>query len=769
MWHSHSKGSSGGGIKKGPVTGLVAVAIDRDKGSQHAIRWAAENLLSKGKTVILIHVFHQHDPSSGSAMHHPVASCNNDGGFSPAHKQLLEKLTKDLFVTFHCYCTRKDIPCFDVILEGTDVAKAIADYVNYAAIEYLVLGASSRHGFMRFKTSHIPSSVSKAAPDFCTVYVISKGKISSMRNASRGAPFASPILEQIEDVKEQYIGFERNFTNSMRERRPRKLANTHDDSIRSPLFRGRASPHGDMSESETDISFMSSGRPSSDHTFLCDDIDAALSSRISTSTDSLSMRSGYKWNDTSPLHDFSSVSEESGRTSCSFSSHYMDEVEHEIRRLRLELKQTMDMYSTACKEALIAKQKAMELQHWKLEEERILEESRLAQEAAESIAEKERAKCRAAIETAEASRRIAELEAERRVKAEMKAMRDVEEMKKMLERLNDMRYRKYRIEEIEVATDFFAESYKIGEGGYGPVYKCNLDHTPVAVKVLRPGAAHGRTQFQQEVEVLSRIRHPNMVLLLGACPEYGCLVYEYMANGSLEDRLFRKGNTPVLSWRLRFRIAAEITTSLTFLHQTKPEPLVHRDLKPANILLDSHYVSKISDVGLARLVPQDVADNKTQCQMIATAGTFSYIDPEYQQTGVLGVKSDIYSLGIVLLQLITAKPPMGVTHHIDQAIESGNFSDVLDPVVTDWPVEEALCLAKLAMQCAEMKRKDRPDLATVVLPELTKLRNFAEENTNDVLWGTAPYKGPFSVVQDIISDHSLVHSDSSPAHSNTSV
>ncbi|PKI38203.1 hypothetical protein CRG98_041456 [Punica granatum] len=304
-------------------------------------------------------------------------------------------------------------------------------------------------------------------------------------------------------------------------------------------------------------------------------------------------------------------------------------------------------------------------------------------------------------------------------------------MKKMLERLNDMRYRKYRIEEIEVATDFFAESYKIGEGGYGPVYKCNLDHTPVAVKVLRPGAAHGRTQFQQEVEVLSRIRHPNMVLLLGACPEYGCLVYEYMANGSLEDRLFRKGNTPVLSWRLRFRIAAEITTSLTFLHQTKPEPLVHRDLKPANILLDSHYVSKISDVGLARLVPQDVADNKTQCQMIATAGTFSYIDPEYQQTGVLGVKSDIYSLGIVLLQLITAKPPMGVTHHIDQAIESGNFSDVLDPVVTDWPVEEALCLAKLAMQCAEMKRKDRPDLATVVLPELTKLRNFAEENTND--------------------------------------
>lgn len=145
---------------------------------------------------------------------------------------------------------------------------------------------------------------------------------------------------------------------------------------------------------------------------------------------------------------------------------------------------------------------AVELQHWKLEEERMLEEARLAQEAAESVAEKERAKCIAALETAEASRRIAELEAERRVKAETKANQDVEEMKKVLERLShksNVRFRKYTIEEIEVATDFFAKSYKIGEGGYGPVFKCYLDHTPVAVKVLRPDAAHGRSQFQQEV------------------------------------------------------------------------------------------------------------------------------------------------------------------------------------------------------------------------------------------------------------------------------
>lgn len=215
-----------------------------------------------------------------------------------------------------------------------------------------------------------------------------------------------------------------------------------------------------------------------------------------------------------------------------------------------------------------------------------------------------------------------------------------------------------------------------------------------------------------------------MVLLLGACPDYGCLVYEYMDNGSLEDRLLRKRNTPPIPWRKRFEIAAEIATALLFLHQTKPDPLVHRDLKPANILLDKNFVSKISDVGLARLVPPSVADSVTQYHMTSAAGTLHYIDPEYQQTGKLTTKSDIYSLGIMLLQIITAKPPMGLAHHVKKAIENGNFIDMLDPGVTDWPVEETLAFAKLSLSCAELSKKDRPDLAKIVVPELDRLRDF---------------------------------------------
>lgn len=182
-----------------------------------------------------------------------------------------------------------------------------------------------------------------------------------------------------------------------------------------------------------------------------------------------------------------------------------------------------------------------------------------------------------------------------------------------------------------------------------------------------------------------------------------------------------------------------------------------------------------SDVGLARLVPPSVADSVTQYHMTSTAGTFCYIDPEYQQTGMLGTKSDIYSLGVMLLQIITAKPPMGLTHHVERAIEKGTFVDMLDPAVTDWPVEEALSFAKLALQCAEMRRKDRPDLGKVVLPELNRLRALGQESMNAMMFGGgevfSPRHGQYSTGQDVMSDPYLLRQsgyDSSRTQSSTS-
>ncbi|KFK42273.1 hypothetical protein AALP_AA2G234500 [Arabis alpina] len=757
--------------KKETGSGSVAVAIDKDKGSQHALKWTIDNLASRGQTISLIHVVSRSYSSSDTEES------------TPHQKQQSEKSSKDLFVSFHCYCSRKEINCRDILLEDVDKVRAIIEYVSTSAIENLVVGAASRNGFMRRFKTDLPTTLSKSAPDFCNVYVISKGKIASVRNASRPAPFHHSTQSLDFDNNQHPVTPEKiskhDHTNSAGHTPSRPRKSVEYDPTRSPLVKRQMKPYGDFYDSdsdlsfispsshrESDISFISSGRPSVDRSsFTIDFPESGRSSRISTSSEQSigSHRLGIKFSDPGLPNDSSTFSEESGRTS-SYSSQSLDDVEAEMKRLRLELKQTMDMYSTACKEALSARQQATELQKLRTEEERRLEEAKSSEEAAMSIVEKERAKARAAMEAAEAAKRLAEVEAKRRLTAEMKNYKESDSFSRGF-----VRYRKYTVEEIEEATSNFAESQKVGEGGYGPVFRGFLDHTSVAVKVLRPDAAQGRSQFQKEVEVLSCIRHPNMVLLLGACPEFGILVYEYMAKGSLEDRLFRRGNTPPITWQLRFRIAAEIATGLLFLHQTKPEPIVHRDLKPGNVLLDYNYVSKISDVGLARLVPA-VAENVTQYRVTSAAGTFCYIDPEYQQTGMLGVKSDVYSLGIMLLQLITAKQPMGLAYYVEQALEEGTLKDMLDPAVPDWPLEEATALAKLSLQCAELRRKDRPDLGKEILPELNRLREIGEESLESVFYAVSQGKSPNTsqVYNSPTSDTFISSSGSPPAEESQS-
>lgn len=228
-----------------------------------------------------------------------------------------------------------------------------------------------------------------------------------------------------------------------------------------------------------------------------------------------------------------------------------------------------------------------------------------------------------------------------------------------------------------------------------------------------------------QVEVLNQLRHPNVVLLLGACPDSGCLVYEYLENGSLEDYIFHCNGRPPLPWFIRFRIVFEIACGLAFLHNSKPEPIVHRDLKPGNILLDKNYVSKIGDVGLAKLIYDVVPDNITEYRDSMLAGTLFYMDPEYQRTGTIRPKSDLYAFGIIILQLLTARHPNGLLLTIENAIANGSFVNLLDKSVVDWPLVETEELARVALKCSKLRCRDRPDLEAEVLPVLKKLVDIA--------------------------------------------
>ncbi|KAK9699722.1 hypothetical protein RND81_08G191900 [Saponaria officinalis] len=718
----------------------TAVAIDKDKNSQFAVKWAIEHFVTSTNLLILIHVRPRNQGDGG------MAGYDTD--------------PRKIFIPYRGFCARKSIQLKEVLLEDNDVGRGIVDFVKSNYIANIVVGGSSRNAIVKtFKKPDVPTHLTKNAPEFCSVYVIGKSKVLSVRSAQR--PIANtatpPKLSPLTTLQHQPSAEHAPLEDYSQRLPSRRIITSGKDRDRVYLERNIDSMKAAIARVQPVYSWNSSSLSAESIDMSYGTASGAGSDRSSTISDDDIIQDPFAFRNTLDVSanknlDFSFVGDSKRDESLSLAQ---NDLEAEMRRLRLELKQTMDMYSTACREAISAKHKAKELNDWKTMELRKYEQARYAEESALASVEMEKAKCRAAMEAAEAAQRLAEKEAQKRKKAEEKAKREAQEKKIALTQLahKEVRYRKYTIDEIEIATDKFSAQFKVGEGGYGPVFRGVLDHTPVAIKILRPDAAQGQKQFQQEVEVLSCMRHPHMVLLLGACPEYGCLVYEYLNNGSLEDRLLRRGGTPPIPWRIRFKIAAEIATALSFLHQAKPEPLVHRDLKPANILLDQNYVSKISDVGLARLVPPSVADSVTQYHMTSAAGTFCYIDPEYQQTGMLTTKSDVYSFGILLLQIITAKPPMGLSHQVQRSIELGTFSEILDPTVYDWPLAETLTFAKLALKCSELRKRDRPDLSTVVLPQLNRLKDFGMGEDGNNYYSYHP------------TNHLLMSSDSRPSSS----
>ncbi|CAI7828455.1 unnamed protein product [Closterium sp. NIES-54] len=354
-----------------------------------------------------------------------------------------------------------------------------------------------------------------------------------------------------------------------------------------------------------------------------------------------------------------------------------------------------------------------------------------SQEASRAIAAAEEARKQAGLEAqktevamkqAAMTRAALEMESQKRVAVELKAKGERGSQRMAAN------YRDYSYEDIVFATENFKPERKLGEGGFGTVFSGTLHHTPVAVKVLKNAdAMQAANEFQQEVEVLSQIQHPHVVMLLGCCPSKYCLVYEFMANGSLEDRLLCANGSPPLPWYIRMRVAAEIASALLILH-TRPVPIVHRDLKPGNILLDKNFVAKLGDVGLAKLMP-GLSMDQTYMRESVPVGTFAYVDPEFQRTGEFGPKSDVYALGIVLLDLLTGRKP-NVYEGLEEAVDDGDENELkqfLDERAGDWPLDMVMEVARIAVKCSEMRRKKRPDLEKQVMPVLDRARARAAQ------------------------------------------
>ncbi|KAI3828649.1 hypothetical protein L1987_02757 [Smallanthus sonchifolius] len=245
--------------------------------------------------------------------------------------------------------------------------------------------------------------------------------------------------------------------------------------------------------------------------------------------------------------------------------------------------------------------------------------------------------------------------------------------------------------ELSSATDGFDEKWCIGQGGCGKVYKGKISDGPTntyAIKRLHFMSDQGEPDFWVDVEMLSRLRHCNLVSLIGYCNEGKdmALVYEYMPNGTLYDHFHKKGT--VLNWSQRLKICIGAARGLHYLHTGTgtQHGVIHRDVKSSNILLDQNYAAKIADFGLAKIGPT----NQTHTYVsTAVKGTFGYMDPDYFYTGRLTRKSDVYAFGVVLLEVMCGRPALdksldeGLAIWAQDRIKQGNLTQIIDSRLRD--------------------------------------------------------------------------------------
>ncbi|KAL7123319.1 hypothetical protein ACP275_01G099100 [Erythranthe tilingii] len=317
----------------------------------------------------------------------------------------------------------------------------------------------------------------------------------------------------------------------------------------------------------------------------------------------------------------------------------------------------------------------------------------------------------------------------------------------------------YDLSTISKATHNFSLDNKLGEGGFGPVYKGTLGGgQEIAVKRLSKASLQGIQEFKNEVIFIAKLQHRNLVKILGCCVEgeETMLVYEYMLNKSLDFILFDHLKSKLLDWPKRFQIICGIARGLVYLHQDSRLRIIHRDLKASNILLDTDMNPKISDFGLAR----SFGLNEIEANTSRVVGTYGYMSPEYAFHGLFSVKSDVYSFGVIVLEILSGKRIKGYSYMDHQNLlghawvlykEGKSLELVDDNIVESSYVSEMLRIFHVGLLCVQYKPEDRPNMSSVV---------FMLENETEL---THPKQPGFFVHRDVLPSDS----SSSSAYANS--
>ncbi|XP_024021179.1 G-type lectin S-receptor-like serine/threonine-protein kinase At4g27290 [Morus notabilis] len=284
----------------------------------------------------------------------------------------------------------------------------------------------------------------------------------------------------------------------------------------------------------------------------------------------------------------------------------------------------------------------------------------------------------------------------------------------------------YNLSDMAAATKNFSDDNKIGEGGFGPVYKGMLkDGQEIAVKRLSFKSDQGANEFKTEVKLISKLQHRNLVRLLGCCIEgkEKMLVYEYLPNRSLDYFIFDQKHGKLLEWRKRFNIIVGIARGLLYLHQDSRLRIIHRDLKASNILLNGEMNPKISDFGLARIFGGDQMEDQTK----RVIGTYGYIAPEYAVGGLFSTKSDVFSFGVLVLEIVSGRKSSSfhlknhggtLVGYAWNLLKEGSSFELVDGYLratSHLNRKEVLRCIHIGLLCVQQSPADRPDMSSVIL------------------------------------------------------
>ncbi|KAK3125263.1 hypothetical protein QOZ80_7BG0602480 [Eleusine coracana subsp. coracana] len=288
-------------------------------------------------------------------------------------------------------------------------------------------------------------------------------------------------------------------------------------------------------------------------------------------------------------------------------------------------------------------------------------------------------------------------------------------------KIGNAQYMAFDLATLQEATENFSEKNKLGEGGFGTVYKGILsDGQEIAVKTLLGRTGHALDQLHNEVQVLAQLQHKNLVRLLGFCSHQDdtLLVYEYIKNGSLDNFLFDKGKGNALNWELQYNIIIGIAKGILYLHEDSSMRIIHRDLKANNILLSDDMEPKIADFGLAKLL----VEGHTRTQTARAVGTLGYMAPEYAMHGRVSPKIDIFSFGVLVLEIVTRRSNCSSDDYSAVNLLSdvwdnwtrGSISQMLDQSLIGYARDQAMRCIHVGLLCVQVDPDDRPDISAVL-------------------------------------------------------